>query len=70
VSGVTWKAGCLPFEEPTARGSLRAIKGPPKRPSIRGQDSQVQQLIVDSLQIILLSLSLVYFSLVYVEAKL
>jgi hypothetical protein len=27
------KADCFPFEEPTTKGSLGAIKGPPRRPS-------------------------------------
>jgi hypothetical protein len=66
----TGKADCFPFEEPTARGSLGAIKGPPRRPSTCVEDSQVQQHFVDSLQIILLSLSLVYFPLSCVEAQL
>jgi hypothetical protein len=35
------KADCFPFEERTARGSLGAIKGPPKHPSTRVEDSQV-----------------------------
>jgi hypothetical protein len=58
----TGKVDCFPFEEPTARGSLGSIKGPPRRPSTCVEDSQVQQYFVDSLQIILLSLSCVFLS--------
>jgi hypothetical protein len=58
----TRKADCFPFEEPTARGSLGAIKGPPRRPSTCVEDSQVQQHFVDSLKIIFLSLFCVFLS--------
>jgi hypothetical protein len=60
VDTQTGKADCLPFEEPTVRGSLGAIKGPPRRPSICVEYTQVQQHFVDSLQIILLSLFCVF----------
>jgi hypothetical protein len=56
------KANCFPFEEQTSRCSLGPIKGPPKRPSKSVEHSQVQQNFVDSLQIILLSLSCVFLS--------
>jgi hypothetical protein len=58
----TGKVDCFPFEEPTARGSLGAIKGPPRHPSTSMEHSQVQQHFIDSLQIIFLSLYCVFLS--------
>jgi hypothetical protein len=58
----TGKVDCFPFEEPTARGSLGATKGPLRHQSTCVEHSQVQQHFVDSLQIILPSLYCVFLS--------
>jgi hypothetical protein len=60
--------GRFPDFVPTVMGGLGAIKEPPRHPYSSAQVSQVQQQIVDTLGIISVSLSCVFFSSLYVGA--